>query len=573
MPAMRPRRLVKEALRHTRYVVPSITGRTSTEPSPASGSLRAQAGPRRGQGPASLSTIDIHRQIFGPGRLFHFYACNLTIAIIRAMARRADFGSGGSAMVKLAVFCDGTWNGLRMPNLTNVARLARSIKQKADDGQPQIVFYDEGVGVKSGVSRTNDWLESVLGGAFGWGLDRKIEQAYRFIVLNYKPIEDEIYIFGFSRGAYTARSLCGLIRKCGILRPECMAMIPEAVRLYRNRKLHPAGPECQEFRRLNAHEEAVGDEDLTEAQRKVPRPNQKKLVNIRYLGLWDTVGAMGVPDRFLWLSALNRRYRFHDTRASSLIENLRHAIAADEDRRTFSATPFSNIRALNLAAAEKAKSVDVQGSWVAENDKRPYQEKWFPGDHGAVGGGNSQLGLSSAALLWVAEGAEMAGLALNRDDGSDLSEAEAQRLATADWRVGATLGTTRSPWACDLLGLIGGYRARAFTITQEEVHDSARERWRRIRTYRPKVFEPFTGRVVIPPHRKVAWVVGPLVRLLIFAAVVLATLITLYLIALLIKDLLCLVPGSSAQKVADALTTLGHGAAKLLQPCCAPAKP
>ncbi|WP_165190596.1 DUF2235 domain-containing protein [Caulobacter soli] len=499
-------------------------------------------------------------------------------------------------MVKLAVFCDGTWNGLRMPNLTNVARLARSVKQTDDDGQAQIVFYDEGVGVKSGVSRTTDWLESVLGGAFGWGLDRKIEQAYRFIVLNYRPIEDDIYIFGFSRGAYTARSLCGLIRKCGILRPECMARIPEAVKLYRNRNFHPAGPECQEFRRLYAHEnEAVGDEDLTEQERLVPRPSQDKLVNIRYLGLWDTVGSMGVPDRFLLLSFFNRRYRFHDTRASALIESLRHAIAADEDRRTFGATPFSNIRELNVDAAEKAAKartaeasktfklfkskrafdadVATEGSWVAEQDKRPYQQKWFPGDHGAVGGGNPQFGLSSAALLWVAQGAEVAGLALDHRPTSDLTAAEAQRLSTADWRVGATPGTTRSPWACDLLGLIGGYRARAFTISHEEVHDSARERWRRIRSYRPKVFEPFTGRVVIPPHRKVAWVLGPLMRLLIAIGAVVAILVALYLVALLTRDLLCLVPWSRAQEAADALTALGESIGKLIEPCCKPARP
>ncbi len=511
-------------------------------------------------------------------------------------------------MVKLAIFCDGTWNGLRMPNLTNVARLARSVQQTDGKKNAQIVFYDEGVGVKSGVSRTNDWLESLLGGAFGRGLDRKIEQAYRFIVLNYQPIKDEIYIFGFSRGAYTARSLCGLIRKCGILRPECMARIPEAVKLYRNRKLHPAGPECQEFRSLYAHEdEAVGDEDLTEAERLAPR--HEKLVNIRYLGLWDTVGSLGVPDRFPLLSRLfNQRYRFHDARASGLIENLRHAIAADEDRRTFSATPFSNIRELNLDTAERAvaaaeaklktasdeaakakgaekdanvenakaafdaakANIDAKGSWFANEDRRPYQQKWFPGDHGAVGGGNPQFGLSSIALLWVAEGAEKAGLALDRDPFSDLSVAEHQRLPTADWRVGRTPGTTRSPWAVDILGLIGGYRARAFTITKGEVHDAARQRWRRIRAYRPKVFEPFTGRVVVPPHRWVGWALAPLVRVGVVVGALLAILIAAFLLALLVRDLLCLAPWSSAQKVADALTALGHDIAKLFQPCCGP---
>lgn len=479
-------------------------------------------------------------------------------------------------MVKLAIFCDGTWNGLHMPNLTNVARLARSVKQRDDAGRAQVVFYDEGVGVKRGVSRIIDRLESVLGGAFGAGLNRKIEQAYRFIVLNYEPPKDEIYIFGFSRGAYTARSLCGLIRKCGILRPECMARIPEAIALYRDRTLHPAGPEAQEFRRLYAHRnEAVGEEDLTEAERKVPRSRQTKLVNIRYLGLWDTVGSLGVPDRFWWLSAFNRRFRFHDTKASSLIESLRHAIAADEDRRTFGATPFSNIRDLNLDAAEKhpGAKIATQGSWVADEDKRPYQQKWFPGDHGAVGGGNAQFGLSSAALLWVAQGAEAAGLALNRDEQHDLGLAEAQRLATADWRVGSTPGTTRSPWAVDMLGLIGGYRARAFTISQEEVHDSARERWRRIRMYRPKVFEPFTGRVVIPPHRKLAWVIGPPIRVAVVLGGLLAIVAALFLLTLLVRDLLCFVPWSKAQEAAAALTALGERIAELFRPCCGPAKP
>ena len=165
-------------------------------------------------------------------------------------------------MIRLAVFCDGTWNGLQMQNLTNVARLARSVVRDPPDSVPQVVYYDEGVGTANGVSRTSDRLEAILGGAFGAGLDRKIEQAYRFIVLNYKEPDDEIFIFGFSRGAYTARSLCGLIRKCGILRPEHLQRVPEAMALYRNRKIHPAGPECQEFRDRYSRREVVGSEDL-----------------------------------------------------------------------------------------------------------------------------------------------------------------------------------------------------------------------------------------------------------------------------------------------------------------------
>jgi len=494
--------------------------------------------------------------------------------------------AAGAAMVKLAIFCDGTWNGLRMPELTNVARLARSVKQQSDpqDGKPavpQIVFYDEGVGVTTGVSRTNDRLESILGGAFGAGLDRKIEEAYRFIVLNYQPLDDEIYIFGFSRGAYTARSLCGLIRKCGILRRECLDRIPEAIRLYRDRTLHPSGPECQEFRRRYGYpDEATGSEDFNPAKSK--QENKRDLIGIKYLGLWDTVGSMGVPDRFFWLSGLNRKYRFHDTNASSLIESLRHAIAADEDRRVFGATPFANIRQLNIDAATKALAdggpvVPVEGSPVAAEDRRPYQQKWFPGDHGSVGGGNPQLGLSSAALLWVADGAMKAGLALHdhpvTDRGKDLGVARNAALATADWRVGKTAGSSKPAWACDFLGLIGGYRARAFTITDQEIHDSARERWKALPDYGPKVFEPHAYRLVTPLHRKVELFIGPPFRLLLLLAMALATVVVVWLATLLAIDLLSLIPWPVTQDAAIGLQAVLDSVGRWLQHVFAASKP
>ena len=139
---------------------------------------------------------------------------------------------------RLAVFCDGTWDDLRMPSLTNVARLAKCVSAKGWDGREQIVFYDAGVGVATGVSPLVDRLVSVIGGAIGSGLDEKIENAYRFLVLNYEP-GDEIFVFGFSRGAYTARSLCGLIRKCGIVRRECFDKIPEAMQIYRTKRSIP----------------------------------------------------------------------------------------------------------------------------------------------------------------------------------------------------------------------------------------------------------------------------------------------------------------------------------------------
>lgn len=505
-------------------------------------------------------------------------------------------------MIRLAVFCDGTWNGLQMQNLTNVARLARSVVrdppgQNGKAGVPQVVYYDEGVGTATGVSRTSDRLEAILGGAFGAGLDRKIEQAYRFIVLNYKEPDDEIFIFGFSRGAYTARSLCGLIRKCGILRPEHLQRVPEAMALYRNRKIHPAGPECQEFRDRYSRREVVGSEDLlrkvgeTTVTRRAAdaaegeeclltdEVRRRRAVRIRYLGLWDTVGSLGVPDRFRLLSVFNKRFRFHDTEASKLIESLRHAIAADEDRRTFSAAPFSNIRDLNITATEElnagikarnaraakagrdvaplAQVVDRRAPGYIPYAERRYQQKWFPGDHGAVGGGNFELGLSSAALLWVAEGAQAAGLVFDDRPDGELAQAGDLTNPLVDWRIGRQPGTLRPAWMTDLLGMIGGYRSRALTIGRDEVHPGARLRWTRMAHYRPKVFSPFTGETRLGPHRYVELVTGPPFRLLFLLVLAGGALLLVWLLGVIAHELLRLLPFGIGAPAADVLAGVG----------------
>ena len=106
-------------------------------------------------------------------------------------------------MKRLIVCCDGTWQKLANSCPTNVVKIAQAIKPVASDGTPQIVFYDEGIG-------TGDEINRITGGAFGWGIDQNIQDAYRFLCLNYEA-GDEIYLFGFSRGAYTVRSLAGLL--------------------------------------------------------------------------------------------------------------------------------------------------------------------------------------------------------------------------------------------------------------------------------------------------------------------------------------------------------------------------
>jgi len=407
-------------------------------------------------------------------------------------------------MKRLAIFCDGTWSSLRAPLGTNVVRLARSVLAvDPKSGRRQVVYYDDGVGAALGVSRLVDGATALLGGALGRGLDQKIEQAYRFLVLNYEP-GDEVHLFGFSRGAYTARSLAGLMRKCGVLRRDCFDHAPEAMRRYR----HRAGTDGHAFSGVDAHE--VHDE---------------RARRIAYLGLWDTVGSLGLPRVWPWAKWFNRRHGFHDTRASGLIAALRHAVAIDEDRKVLGVTEVANVHALNLAWARRASaSLEREDPAYVPPEDRPYQQRWFVGDHGAVGGGNPERALSSATLVWVAEGAERAGLALDWSPGGRL--AEARRLASplAAWRIDRD-GSPRATWQGDLMGWIGGYRDRRGPETAVDAHPSVAERIAADPGYRPAALQRITGVVGRPPLHRAARTIALTVLLVVVIAVVLWRLI------------------------------------------------
>ena len=126
----------------------------------------------------------------------------------------------------LVVCCDGTWKNSDDRYVSNVEKIARSIAPRGFDGETQIVHYARGVG------STGSWIERIVAGAFGVGLDDAIVDCYRFLALNYEP-GDRIFVFGFSRGAYTARSLCGMIAHVGLLTPMGVAegQLPTAMDL------------------------------------------------------------------------------------------------------------------------------------------------------------------------------------------------------------------------------------------------------------------------------------------------------------------------------------------------------
>ena len=272
-------------------------------------------------------------------------------------------------MKRLIVCCDGTWNtpdqqsGGRW-SATNVTKVALAITPRDSNGLEQRTFYHLGVGTSRG--------ERLSGGAFGVGLSRDVCETYRFLVHNFDP-GDELFFFGFSRGAFTARSTAGFVRNCGILRRPEAHRIDDAYALYRSRgnTTHPRGTEATLFRRTYSHE-----------------------TRINFIGVWDTVGALGIPLNGLRLfNLLNRRWQFHDTNLSTTVDAAFQALAIDEQRGPFR-----------------------PAVWTPQPDAPPEQkleQVWFTGVHCDVGGGYLQHQLSDIALLWMVDRATSCGVSFD----------------------------------------------------------------------------------------------------------------------------------------------------------------
>lgn len=269
--------------------------------------------------------------------------------------------------MKRIVLCfDGTWNrpadNALPPDArveTNVSRFHRSVAGAGPDGVVQGSWYNEGVGT--------GWFDQLPGGVFGAGLDGHILDGYRHLIATYED-GDEVYILGFSRGAYAARSLVGLIRNCGLPHAdEPDFWVGVAYGIYRTRGDDVDSRVALAFRRGHSRE-----------------------VAIKFLGIWDTVGALGIPlhaaqrlDRFL--------YEFHDTELSAIVANAFHAVALDEHRAEYEVTLWDPV---------------VKPSQQVE-------QRWFVGAHADVGGGYPGRLLSDITLRWMQEKARAVGLGVD----------------------------------------------------------------------------------------------------------------------------------------------------------------
>ncbi|HYJ84292.1 MAG TPA: DUF2235 domain-containing protein [Allosphingosinicella sp.] len=278
---------------------------------------------------------------------------------------------------RLVVLLDGTGNEIGA-NLSNVLKLYRAI-EKNDD---QLVYYDPGVGT---IGKPGWWhqlgvrIRSVLGLALGLGLDDNVLGAYSWLCRTWRE-GDEIYLMGFSRGAYTARVLAGFIRLIGLLGPEQLNLCGYAMVAYKQ----------------------SGDTGDFKIGGDFARVAGSRLAIIRFVGVWDTVSTVLVPNARLLFLPWPLTLPF--TRKNSRVETFRHAISIDERRRMFR---------LNHWQDPQPYKPDP---WDRSKDRaQDIRQVWFAGVHSDVGGGYPEVesGLSKYPLLWMAGEAEQAGLVLD----------------------------------------------------------------------------------------------------------------------------------------------------------------
>lgn len=250
----------------------------------------------------------------------------------------------------LVICCDGTWNKPEQAGgPTNVTKMTRAVPPRAPDGTQQLVYYDQGVG-------TGGRIDRFLGGTLGIGLSQNVQEAYRFLALNFEP-GDRLAMFGFSRGAYTVRSLAGLVSLVGLLRKGDLDRMGEVWDYYRTR---PA----------DRRDDAL-PVDWTVDRRP----------DINLLGVWDTVGALGIPGNGLGRIS-RRKHEFHDVTLGRKVKRAFHALAVDERRATFEPAIWDT---RNVAPDQEVDQV------------------WFAGAHSNVGGGYPDATLSDQAFLWMVD--------------------------------------------------------------------------------------------------------------------------------------------------------------------------
>src|SRR5687767_360465 len=292
----------------------------------------------------------------------------------------------------IVLFSDGTGNSSAKLFKTNVWRMYEAVDlgPPADDRRPQISYYDDGVGTSSFRPL------AILGGAFGSGLKRNVLDIYRYACRNYRD-GDDIYAFGFSRGAFTIRLVVALIASQGLVRSDSEAELRrKSVRAYSAFRASMLPRRLQWPTKVFR---SIRDAIRRLTGQKAHDPAESNHPPIRFVGVWDTVSAYGGPiieiTRAIdnWIYALSMpNYRLHER-----VLCARHALALDDQRESFHPLLWDEVHEASLIRTGKVESDRLK-------------QVWFTGMHSDVGGGYPDESLSYVSLLWMMDEAEQAGL-------------------------------------------------------------------------------------------------------------------------------------------------------------------
>ena len=398
----------------------------------------------------------------------------------------------------IVICCDGTGNEIS-ENISNVLKLYRCLR-KTDRTEPrQLVFYDPGVGT---LTRPDPWhklkqdFSAIMGLATGYGLDDNVLAAYAFLVQHWRE-GDQIYLFGFSRGAYTVRVLAGLIHKIGLITPEQANLAGSGLIAYKQFS-------SDEAPKLRAQFRGIADAGAAEAaQPPSPFDNAAQFARItsarwpviRFVGVWDTVASVIVPraDRFYLPSLEELAW----TLQNPSVQTFRQAISIDERRAMF--------RLKKWDAPQTFKPVRFND---INNTPQDILQVWFAGVHSDIGGGypEKQSGLSKYPLLWMIDEATKCDLRFNQANVNQLGWGDPRKGSPFSYvapNVEALLhdSLVGAWWLLEFLPKLAKYRewpARqvhfGFYIPDGEprpipegavVHESVVKRMAAVRDYRP----------------------------------------------------------------------------------------
>ena len=360
---------------------------------------------------------------------------------------------------RIALFLDGTWNNVS--DNTNVWRL----KSLCSRSPEQLVYYSAGVGTQTG--------ERLSGGMFGIGINEEVIDAYQWLVEHYEP-GAQVFIFGFSRGAFTARSLAGFISKCGLLKPGSPVSMKQMFERYRKGT-------AQSVLALGKVVESglpLEDRWIKEYSRPIP---------IWFQGVWDTVGALGVPlpcvpnvsrEDFAFLET---DLRINDTHAY-------HALAIDEHRKAFAPTLW-------------VKSTPKQGDTYPPRDLDHVEQRWFAGAHANVGGGYENDLLAQIPLQWLMNKAIAHGLEFKDNVVIDGDENTCPiRDSLAEMAHGIYEVLTLGKHYYRSIGAEPRDTGDAVESTINETIDgTVFDRWRADETYRPPNLKEWAARRGVDP--------------------------------------------------------------------------